>query len=111
MSNGKGVKVSFVIDPEKIPQVLAEKLSEGRRFCLGGVDVDSCLIISLVTTLNDEIIVLCRICPGEEQRHVVVVVKNYELAEAKAVQHLRREHAIFGSLWRYDENLTVHQIP
>lgn len=105
-----GPIVFFIVDTTKIPQGLVSKLRDGGKLCLLGVDkAEEALVATLIVESLGGVTALCRVCPGDEAVFIAAE-STYEYAEAKAIQHLRREHSNYAPLWRYDENLVVHPI-
>jgi len=114
--------VTLVIDASRLPAGVS--VAPGRILSLGGIDgSDRCFVGAIVTEIAKDrkkhrgyeggvAVGLCDLCgiTGEGPR-VLKIATTYEAAEAVTVQHLRRIHGIFTSLWAYKDDLTTEPIP
>lgn len=93
----------IVIDSSKVPKTSQADLRDGATLSLEDAPDLKCLV-GFVVVSPTYVASSCRIC------NVIYIERTYETAEAKIVQHLRRQHSIYAPLWQYTEDLVVHPI-
>ena len=96
-----------ILDQSKIPAAARVNLRDGEVLSLGGYEGNDECFVAHVFILPTGIITICSLCGSR----MVEYADMYEIAEAKAVRHLRTKHNLWAALWAYGTDLKVHPIP